>query len=88
MTIIIKQTLSREINYPSLGVTSPGGNEVIDVTYSVTSIKNFDGDTVTAAFSVDIGGYQSRFPYEFTFKYSGSGNPLDEAESALAASLE
>ncbi|EKQ6539506.1 hypothetical protein P6O00_004724 [Klebsiella michiganensis] len=88
MSVTVKQELSKEINYPSIGVSVSGGTQEVDVTYTVLRISNFDGINVAAAFSAEINGEKSRFPLEFTFKYSGSGNPLDEAESALAASLK
>ena len=88
MSVTVQQTLLKEFYYPALGISVSGGMEAVAVTYTVTSIRDFDGDSVTALFSVEINGEQSRFPHEFTFKYSGSGNPLDEAEAALAASLE
>jgi hypothetical protein len=87
MSVTITQTLTKEINYPDLGVTVPGGSETVDVTYTAESINAFDGVNVTAMYAVEISGEKSPYPHAFTFKYSGSGNPLDEAESALAASL-
>ncbi len=42
---------------------------------------------MTALFSVAVGNEKSPFDYSFTFQYSGSGNPLDEAEPALKAVL-
>ncbi|HBW5840904.1 TPA: hypothetical protein ME935_005626 [Klebsiella pneumoniae] len=88
MSVTITQTLTKEINYPDLGVTVPGGSETVDVTYTAESINAFDGVNVTAMYAIEIGGEKSPYPHAFTFKYSRSGNPLDEAESALAASLE
>ncbi|HBX8038498.1 TPA: hypothetical protein MIH20_05645 [Klebsiella pneumoniae] len=65
----------------------PGGSETVDVTYTVESINSFDGVNVTAMYAIEIGGEKSPYPHAFTFKYSGSGNPLDEAEPALKAAL-
>ena len=48
---------------------------------------NKAGTHVTALFSVAVGNEKSPFDYSFTFQYSGSGNPLDEAEPALKAVL-
>lgn len=87
MSVTISQTLTKEINYPDLGVTIPGGTETVDVTYTAESINAFDGVNVTALYSVEIGGEKSPYPHAFTFKYSGTGNPLDEAEESLKNSL-
>lgn len=88
MSVTLTQTLTKEINYPDLGVTVPGGSEIVDVIYTAESINSFDGVNVTALYAVEIGGEKSPFRHAFTFKYSGSGNPLDEAEPALKAALE
>ena len=87
MSVTVSQTLTKEINYPDLGGTVPGGSEIVDVTYTAESINAFDGVNVTAMYAVEIGGEKSPYPHAFTFKYSGSGNPLDEAEPALEAEL-
>ncbi|PXH65286.1 hypothetical protein DMT41_00125 [Klebsiella variicola] len=87
MSVTISQTLTREISYPDLGVTVPGGSETVDVTYTAESINSFDGTNVTALYAIEIGGKKSPYPHAFTFRYSGSGNPLDEAEPALEAEL-
>jgi hypothetical protein len=87
MPITVSQTLTREINYPDLGVTVPGGAETVDVTYTAVRINSFDGVVVTALYDVEIGGVRSPLNYAFTFGYGG-GNPLDEAELKLLASFE
>ncbi|EOC7184936.1 TPA: hypothetical protein ACPUT0_002703 [Klebsiella pneumoniae] len=83
MSVTVSQTLTKEINYPDLGVTVPGGSETVDVTYTAESINSFDGITVTAMYAVEIGGQKSPYPHAFTFKYNGSGNLLEEAEFAI-----
>ncbi|MDU6380751.1 MAG: hypothetical protein E6558_11375 [Klebsiella pneumoniae] len=87
MSVTISQTLTREISYPDLGVTVPDGAESVDVTYTAESINSFDGTNVTALYAIEIGGKKSPYPHAFTFRYSGSGNPLDEAEPALKAAM-
>ncbi|HBW2749354.1 hypothetical protein [Klebsiella variicola] len=87
MSVTIRRELEKQITYPGLRLTVPGGAESVDVTYTATGISNFDGTNVTALFSVAIGNEKSPFDYSFTFQYSGSGNPLDEAEPALKVAL-
>lgn len=87
MPVIITQTLTKEIEYPTLGVALPDGQDTVAVKYTVLNIINFDGVNVTARFLVEINGVQGRFPYEFSFRYGGNGNPLDEAEAALKMEL-
>lgn len=87
MSVTIRRELEKQITYPGLRLTVPGGTEVVDVTYTATGISDFDGINVTALFSVGVGNEKSPFDYAFTFQYSGSGNPLDEAEPALKTAL-
>lgn len=87
MSVTIRRELEKQITYPGLRLTVPGGTETVNVTYTATGISNFDGTNVTALFSVAVGNEKSPFDYSFTFQYSGSGNPLDEAEPALKVAL-
>ncbi len=87
MSVTIRRELEKQITYPGLRLTVSGGTESVDVTYTATGISNFDGTNVTALFSVVVGNEKSPFDYSFTFQYSGSGNPLDEAEPALKTAL-
>ncbi|MGR5890727.1 hypothetical protein [Raoultella planticola] len=87
MSVTIRRELEKQITYPGLRLTVQGGTELVNVTYTATGISNFDGTNITALFSVAVGDEKSPFDYAFTFKYSGSGNPLDEAEPALKAAL-
>ena len=88
MSVTVTQKLTQEIYYPDIGVTVPAGSVEVDVTYTVSGISSFDGTNVTAIFQVEISGEKSQSPYAFTFPYSGSGNPLDGAESALKGSMD
>ncbi|HCM6519001.1 TPA: hypothetical protein N3459_005718, partial [Klebsiella pneumoniae] len=87
MSVTISRVLEKQTTYPGLRLTVPGGTESVNVTYTATGISNFDGTNITALFSVAVGDEKSPFDYAFTFQYSGSGNPLDEAEPALKAAL-
>ncbi|EPY5534689.1 MULTISPECIES: hypothetical protein [Klebsiella pneumoniae complex] len=87
MSVTIRRELEKQITYPGLRLTVQGGTESVNVTYTATGISNFDGTNVTALFSVAVGNEKSPFDYSFTFQYSGSGNPLDEAEPALKTAL-
>ncbi|HGW4305862.1 TPA: hypothetical protein ACNIEN_001957 [Klebsiella pneumoniae] len=87
MSVTIRRELEKQITYPGLRLTVQGGTESVNVTYTATGISNFDGTNVTALFSVAVGNEKSPFDYSFTFQYSGSGNPLDEAEPVLKTAL-
>ena len=87
MSVTIRRELEKQITSPGLRLTVQGGTESVNVTYTATGISNFDGTNVTALFSVAVGNEKSPFDYSFTFQYSGSGNPLDEAEPVLKTAL-
>lgn len=55
------------------------------MTYTIEKIDNLDGKMATGIFRMQIGDTFSSERYRFMFKYSGSGNPLDQAESALTS---
>ena len=87
MSFTITQSVPMS-SYSSLfGISSDSGDKNVDVTYSVSKIISFDGNMVTAEFDVSIGGYSTSQPYRFSFPYSGSGNPMDQAEDKLSSYL-
>ncbi len=55
----------------------------VDVVYTIKAIDNFDGSHATGVFTMAVNDTYSSEPFRFMFSYSGSGNPLDQAEPAL-----
>mgnify|MGYP001417772818 CR=1 FL=1 len=84
MSITVSQKISSLTYYPGFGASTDSS---VDVTYTVARIVLFDGTMVTAEYDVSVGSDKAVIPYRFTFKYSGSGNPLDQAEPALQSYL-
>ncbi|MEH1185413.1 hypothetical protein V7I35_26450 [Klebsiella michiganensis] len=72
---------------PSLcNATLAPEQEDITITVSVTSLESLSGAFGTVNYSITPeGGAAGRGMFDFT--YSGTGNPIDEAEAALKASL-
>ena len=87
MSITVSQKISSLTYYPGFGASTAAADSSVDVTYTVARIVLFDGTMVTAEYDVSVGSDKAVIPYRFTFKYSGSGNPLDQAEPALQSYL-
>ncbi|WP_052130644.1 hypothetical protein [Erwinia typographi] len=60
----------------------------IDVSYTIRSVDNFNGTTATGVFVREVNGVAYSEPFRFIFKYSGAGNPLEQAEPALQKYFE
>ena len=87
MSITVTQNIKVTPQYAGLGIAVSGDTQSLSVTYSLSKITSFDGSMVTAEFVQSINNIDLSEPYRFMFKYSGSGNPLDQAEPALKAYL-
>lgn len=86
MSFTISTTTDERVCYPKLEVTLPSTVATIEVTYEVTGLTGLSGTTATAQYFATVNGTRSSV-LSFTFEYSGTGNPIDEAEAALQASL-
>ncbi|MGC0808869.1 hypothetical protein [Pantoea agglomerans] len=85
MSIRVQQQVQTTKNYENFGVSVEGLMATTDETYTIERIDNFDDNLATGVFKVQIGETYSTERFRFMFKYSGQGNPLDQAESALQA---
>lgn len=83
MSIQSTMKVNRVVSYPDFGVTITDSEVDIPVIFEVAGLDSFDGTTVGALFKVTVDGVIGTTPYRHSFLYSGSGNPLDEAEPAL-----
>jgi hypothetical protein len=85
-------TLSKELKvnkaYPEILLEVENGTEVVDVTYTVIALESMSGSAVTVWYQRSVGGVTSALKRTFSFQYSGNGNPIDEAESALRIYME
>jgi len=82
MTITRTTTTSTAVSYPELGVTATSTTAEVTISYDVAGII-FNGVRVTATYTVTVGGVALTEPFRLEFAYSGSGNPLDQAETEL-----
>ena len=87
MSFIASTTLDKTSLYNQLGISVSSGSDKVDVTYEAVSLSYFDGKTGIAQFKTSVGDTPGASLYPFKFDYSGTGNPLDVAESALKSHL-
>ncbi|HBW2812212.1 TPA: hypothetical protein MEW06_001567 [Klebsiella pneumoniae] len=84
MSFSVEKTVAPVKSYPSLmGAAIRGEREALSVVYAVTSIISLAGSTGIAEYSVTPEGAELSGMGTIEFQYSGTGNPLDEAEEAL-----
>ncbi|HHT0212114.1 TPA: hypothetical protein ACTW3P_001839 [Klebsiella michiganensis] len=76
-----------KVYHQLLGAAIQGEEEVLKVTYTVTSLVQLTGTTGVAEYTVMPEGAELAGSGSIEFEYSGNGNPLDEAEGALRQSL-
>lgn len=89
MAFTLKQTVRKFTTYPEFGINSDSVSESIDVTYSAATVSGLDSDNrALVIFEVAIEGGLQSGSMPFSFSYSGSGNPLSEAEYLLKDMLK
>lgn len=84
MSVTRKETIGSTTTYDN-GIIVANKSSVVNVDYTIQTIDGFDGKSATGIFNLSIAGVSSSEHYRFTFDYSGTGNPLDQAEPALQA---
>lgn len=78
--------VQKQVNYSSIGLILPAENAVVEASIEVTGINQLYGSDGVATYVVTVDGVDSA-PNSFPFIYSGSGNPVSEAEEQLKAAL-
>lgn len=86
MSFTLQVTTDKKSSYPLFNVVEDSISITVDATFTISKISSLVGNTCIAEYLVTINGKQGA-ANTFEFTYSGSGNPLDEAEVALKASL-
>ncbi|EPX2828391.1 MULTISPECIES: hypothetical protein [Klebsiella/Raoultella group] len=83
MPVIKKISAIRRSFYPEVGLAIDAENETIDVKYTVVSVTINADFSATARVSTQVFGFDESGEISVPFQYSGTGNPINEAESAL-----
>lgn len=87
MSITVNQDITITRKYGDLGSIEDTTTTPTAVVYTASRLVDFDGTNAVAEFSISIGGLDTGGTYLLMFVYSGTGNPLDEAEASLSKTL-
>ncbi|HAT3644107.1 hypothetical protein [Raoultella ornithinolytica] len=87
MSFTVSKTIRKCRYYPDLGIQEPAEDITVDVTYEVTGIKSVYGQLGIATYSMSTPGCSVAGERDFEFEWTGSGNPLEAAETALQSLL-
>ena len=86
MSFTLQVITDKKASYPLFNVVEDSTSITVDASFTISRITSLIGTACIAEYLVTINGKQGA-ANTFEFTYSGSGNPLDEAETALKASL-
>ncbi|MGG9109641.1 hypothetical protein [Raoultella ornithinolytica] len=88
MAFTLSKSVSSAEYYSALGIVdaSSASEKTVDVMYEVVRLDSLIGAVARVIYTTRVGNSDAIFN-EFEFEYSGTGNPLDEAEAALRDSL-
>ncbi|MET5288130.1 hypothetical protein WH835_11030 [Raoultella planticola] len=88
MAFALSKSVSSAEYYGGLGIvdTSAASEKTVDVTYEAVRLDSLIGTMARVIYTTRVGTSNAIFN-EFEFEYSGTGNPLEEAETALQVSL-
>ncbi|HEC2625648.1 TPA: hypothetical protein R2K43_000805 [Raoultella planticola] len=88
MAFTLSKVVSAADYYGALGIVdaSSASEKMVDVTYEAIRLDSLIGTMARVIYTTRVGTSNAIFN-EFEFEYSGTGNPLEEAETALQASL-
>lgn len=84
MSVTQSQSIATSTTYGD-GTVIDTGSVDVDVIYDIERIDNFNGTLATGVYTMKVNGVISSERYRLMFKYSGEGNPMDQAEPALEA---
>lgn len=87
MSVTINKDIVITKVYGDLGSVTDSTATSVDVTYEVARLVDFDGENATAEFTVSVGNVNTGQTTRLLYQYSGTGNPLDQAEEALKEAL-
>lgn len=88
MSFSVTKTVSGVKTFPSLGGAAiKSEEETLNVVYEITSILSLSGLNGVAEYTVTPDGCNLSGTGILEFTYSGTGNPITEAETVLQESL-
>lgn len=87
MSFTVTKDVQELVSYPEVGASCPLTTVSKDFTYTANRLVSLSGATAQVLFAVQVGDSETPGEYYHLFTYSGTGNPLDEAEEDLKALL-
>lgn len=83
MSFTVTKTIQELVSYPEIGASSQLVEVSKEITYSAKRLVNLSDAGAQVLFNVSVGDSLIPGEYYHTFSYSGTGNPLEEAEESL-----
>lgn len=82
MSFTKKITTDKRVSFPLLQLVLPSESAEIEVTVTVTGVSGLSQSIGVAEYQIDYSGTKSSI-LRNEFPYSGTGNPISEAEDYL-----
>lgn len=88
MSFIVTKSINCISSYPEYGAESEVATVDKTVTFSARQVVSLDAENnAQVLFDVEVDGASVTGTYYHSFTYSGTGSPIEEAETSLQASL-
>ncbi|AEJ97399.1 TPA: hypothetical protein ACXG9J_002595 [Klebsiella pneumoniae] len=88
MSFTVTKEVKELVSYPELGASCPLTTASKEITYTANRLVSLSGAVAQVLFAVQVGDSETPGERYHLFNYSGTGNPLEEAELSLRMSLE
>lgn len=88
MSFLVTKLTKEQKSYPEFGTAGSVSEVKAIIEYSAKQLVSLDqSGNAQVLFEVKLDGVDLPGTYYHMFKYSGTGNPLEEAEQSLKAEL-
>ena len=88
MSFTVTKSVKCIASYPEYGAESEVTTVDKTVTFSARQVVSLDAENnAQVLFDVEVDGASVTGTYYHSFTYSGTGSPIEEAETSLQASL-
>ncbi|WP_154974446.1 hypothetical protein [Klebsiella grimontii] len=87
MSFTVTKEVKELVSYPELGASCPLTTVSKEITYTANRLVSLSDAGAQALFDVYVGDSVTPGEHYHLFNYSGTGNPLEEAELSLKKSI-
>lgn len=88
MSFTVIKDVQELVSYPELGASCQLTTVSKEVTYIAKRLVSLSGAVAQVLFAVQVGDSETPGERYHLFNYSGTGNPLEEAELSLRMSFD